>query len=433
MKKNKLSMMIIGAVFFASAPLIAQPVNDDCSGAISIQSAIGQSIGTTTTLGPYDNTLASTNISDPTTGYECFGEPNGSGTAPTLENTLWFTFVGDGGKYFIETADGAGITNYIDDGDTQIAIYTGACGSLVPYVCNEDGPSSGPNGNPPYPAGLTFNTSPGVTYYMMIDGFNFLGAISNGQFLIEVTQQQTIACNDTSVSIGSASANATFVCPNDTVRFDITGVVTPTVGLVSGLGWVISNADLLGTNDPIGNIATIAGYSVQNPAPATSFRNYVNNGSLIGSAQVPYGTYYWTPVIFGNGTVAVSPGTFMTQLQLDPSCTITGASIPVVVYAPGAAACATGLSDINQNGFGISQLRPVPATSEINFVLGSPINGNASIEITDVTGKIIKSLNYEVIPGAKSINVNIEELSSGVYSITARMGQEAAHVRFMKQ
>ncbi|MFM7766666.1 MAG: hypothetical protein ACKO9S_02270, partial [Bacteroidota bacterium] len=401
MKKN-LQFLLAGASMLVSLSAIAQPVNDDCSGAISIQSAFGQPIGTTTVLGPYDNTTATTNATDPIAGFECFGEPNGQGTAPSLENTLWFSFVGDGGKYFIETADGAGITNYIDDGDTQIAIYTGACGSLVPYVCNEDGPSSGANGNPPYPAGLTFNTSPGVTYYMMIDGFNFLGTISNGQYLIEVTQQQTIACADPTVSIGTASANATFVCPNDTVRFDITGVVTPTVGLVSGLGWVISNADLLGTNDPILNPATVAGYAVQNPAPATSFRSYVNNGSLIGSAQVPYGTYYWTPVIFGNGTVGVSPGTFMTQLQLDPSCTITGASIPVIVYAPGSSACNTGLSDINSNGFGISQLRPVPATNELNFNIGANSNGQVSLEVTDIAGKSVTKMTMDVTAGSKT-------------------------------
>ncbi|MFN5324003.1 MAG: T9SS type A sorting domain-containing protein [Bacteroidota bacterium] len=433
MKKSTLKNLLVVAGLFAAGSVVAQPANDDCGGAISIQSAFGQAIGTTTVLGPYDNTTATTNATDPTIGYECFGEPNGSGTAPTLENTIWFSFVGDGGKYFIETADGPGVTNYIDDGDTQIAIYTGACGSLVPYACNEDGPSSGAGGNPPYPAGLTFNTSPGVTYYMMIDGFNFQGIISSGQFLIEVTQQQTIACTDPTVSIGTATANATFVCPNDTVRFDITGVVTPTVGLVSGLGWVISNADLLGTNDPINNPALIAGYSVQNPAPATSFRNYVNNGSLIGSAQVPYGTYYWTPVIFGNGTVAVSPGTFMTQLQLDPSCTITGASIPVIVYAPGAAACATGLSDISSNGFGISQLRPVPAIDELSFNLGSKSNGTVAIEITDIAGKSIKTMTMDVTAGSKTVSIDLSNMSAGVYSLNARMGQDLSRVRFVKQ
>lgn len=432
MKKN-LQFLLAGASMLVSLSAIAQPVNDDCTGAISIQSAFGQPIGTTTVLGPYDNTLATTNASDPIAGFECFGEPNGQGTAPSLENTLWFTFVGDGGKYFIETADGAGVTNYIDDGDTQIAIYTGACGTLTPYVCNEDGPSSGANGNPPYPAGLTFNTSPGVTYYIMIDGFNFLGTISNGQYLIEVTQQQTVACADPSVSIGTASANATFVCPNDTVRFDITGVVTPTVGLVSGLGWVVSNADLLGTNDPILNPATIAGYAVQNPAPATSFRTYVNNGSLIGSAQVPYGTYYWTPVIFGNGTVATSPGTFMTQLQLDPSCTITGASIPVIVYAPGSPACATGLSDVNSNGFGISQLRPVPATDELNFNIGANTNGSVAIEVTDIAGKSVTTLNMDITAGSKTVTIDLSSVSAGVYNLNARMGQEVSRVRFVKQ
>ena len=31
-----------------------------------------------------------------------FYEPDGNGGAPSLDNTLWFTFTGDGNTYFIE-------------------------------------------------------------------------------------------------------------------------------------------------------------------------------------------------------------------------------------------------------------------------------------------------------------------------------------------
>ncbi|MFM7822233.1 MAG: T9SS type A sorting domain-containing protein, partial [Bacteroidota bacterium] len=181
------------------------------------------------------------------------------------------------------------------------------------------------------------------------------------------------------------------------------------------------------------NPATVAGYAVQNPAPATSFRSYVNNGSLIGSAQVPYGTYYWTPVIFGNGTVGVSPGTFMTQLQLDPSCTITGASIPVIVYAPGSSACNTGLSDINSNGFGISQLRPVPATNELNFNIGANSNGQVSLEVTDIAGKSVTKMTMDVTAGSKTVTIDLSSLSAGLYNLNAQMGQDVSRVRFVKQ
>ncbi|MFM8950898.1 MAG: hypothetical protein ACKOKB_08985, partial [Bacteroidota bacterium] len=69
MKKN-LQFLLAGASMLVSLSAIAQPVNDDCSGAISIQSAFGQPIGTTTVLGPYDNTTATTNATDPIAGYE---------------------------------------------------------------------------------------------------------------------------------------------------------------------------------------------------------------------------------------------------------------------------------------------------------------------------------------------------------------------------
>jgi len=80
------------------------------------------------------------------------------------------------------------VTDYIDAGDTQMAIYSGPdCDNLTPLACNEDiagTPQAGP-----YPAGLNFETQAGVKYYILIDGFN--GA--DGEYCIQFTQLNAIA------------------------------------------------------------------------------------------------------------------------------------------------------------------------------------------------------------------------------------------------
>jgi hypothetical protein len=405
------------------------PANDECAGAIDINAVFGQAVGVPQLIGPYDNTTATTSALDPSTGWECYGEPDGSGTAPTLENTLWFTFTGDGGKYFIETTDGPGVTNYIDDGDTQMSVYTGSCGAFTPVVCNEDGPSATAN---EYPAGVTLNTTAGQVYYIMIDGFNFNGALSDGEYLIEVTQLQTIACTDPTVTIGTASANKTFVCDGDTVRFDITGVVTPTVGTISGLGWLISNADISGSADPLNDPSVVAGYAVQNPAPTNSFRLYINDGSLIGAGAIPYGTYYWTPVIFGNAVVATPPGTFITQLSLDPACLTTGTSIAVDVLAPGDPLCNVGIGEGN-NTFGISGIHPVPVQNELNFTLSSITSGVVKISVTDNLGREVISESRRLVIGEQKLSYDVAALNGGVYFITVSTSNATSVSKFVKQ
>jgi plastocyanin len=583
MEMKKLPLLV-AAMALITGSAFAQPANNECTGAIDINSAIGQPVGTTTVLGPYDNTTATTAASDPGFGYGCFGEPDGSGTAPTLENTLWFTFTGDGGRYFIETADGPAITNYIDDGDTQIAIYTGTCGALVEFECNEDGPSAGAGGAPPYPAGLSINTSVGQVYYMMIDGFNFNGAISSGEYYVEVTQELTvacsdpsvtlgtyfsdttqvcpgdtvtffingvvtptvgavsglswiissadisgssdplndpsvvatytvqspapdssirvlvndgaligggnipygtyywtpvifgnglplnppvtflsdvlldstcttvgnsimvnvlapgdpacagtgIACNDPSVTLGTYSSNKTFVCPGDTVQFDITGVITPTVGLVSGLSWVITNADISGSTDPLNEPSLQATYTVQSPAPSTSFRLLVNDGALIGG-PIPYGTYYWTPVMFGNGTPNITPIAFLSDVTLDPTCTTSGNSIMVDVLAPGDPQCAVGLADINDNGFGISSIYPVPVATNLNFNVQSVDNGIVEVLIIDNLGRSVMADQVTLTAGETQFKYNVESFVSGIYHIKVTFGTSVSNSKFIKK
>ena len=155
---------------------------DACAGAIDVQSSLGQGVDNTVSSGPYDNTNYTTNSQDPTTGWECFGEPDGLGGAPSLERTMWFTFVGDGATYFIEAL--ACGDNPIGDSDTQMAIYSGACGNLTPVACIDDGPNATTGY---YPAGLELATEEGVTYRVMIDGFG-PDFEQVGEYCLEFTQ-----------------------------------------------------------------------------------------------------------------------------------------------------------------------------------------------------------------------------------------------------
>ena len=178
---NTGNLYFVDNALFLQLPTVP---GDICGGSIDLNSYLGQGMGTTTSTGLYDNTAYTSTALDPTTGFECFGEPDGGGAAPSLEHTIWYTFTGDGETYFIETGQ-CSSTNYITDGDTQMAIYSGTCGNLTPVDCNEDSPNA-TTGN--YISGLELATEAGTVYYMMIDGFNFNGAISEGEFCINFTQ-----------------------------------------------------------------------------------------------------------------------------------------------------------------------------------------------------------------------------------------------------
>jgi len=151
--------------------------NDLCDNAADINEHFGTN-GISVT-DPYSN-VGATSIGDPSTGWDCFGDDGGA----SLENSVWFTFEGDGSTYNIRTVDCGLGSDYVTNGNTQMAIYAGTdCSDLTPVLCNENGPGSTASNEF---SEVQFATVDGVTYYILIDGFNEGGDAASGGFCIRV-------------------------------------------------------------------------------------------------------------------------------------------------------------------------------------------------------------------------------------------------------
>jgi hypothetical protein len=135
------------------------PGNDLCTGAISI--AAGNSYSGNTSCASIDASPAFC----VTTG----------GTAPGV----WYSFVGDGKRWSFSTCNAG--TDY----DTKLHAFTGSCSSLTCIDGNDDlgiSCATGP-GVPDFKSGLSFCTTIGRTYYVLVHGFS-----SNvGNYQLDVT------------------------------------------------------------------------------------------------------------------------------------------------------------------------------------------------------------------------------------------------------
>lgn len=400
----------------------AQPANNECSGAIDLSSSLGQGADNTITVGPYDNTSATTEASDPTEGFSCFGEPDGSGTGPTLENTLWFSFTGDGNVYFIEaTSVGCSLTGAgINDNDTQIAIYSGECGSLSPVTCNEDGPNL--TGST-YPAGLGFYARDGVEYYMLVDGFNYNGSISEGEFCLEFTQAPEVLCNNADVTAGTITLDPTVLCqPDNIVRFSYEeeGVLAPNEGSEFGFIWMVSTDDLAGSVDPFSTQNVLGTFPVT-LSPAN------NPGINLESSGFNPGIYYITLYAFGNGTVDD-----MDDLVFDSACTFASNSARIEYY-PEDACPLTNVLDVDKAVLGMTVF-PNPAKDVINLnVNAQEQHTNATLMITNITGQVVEQQQVNLLSGANAFDINVSDMPTGVYMISIESETHQSVTKFVKQ
>ena len=427
---NKITLLLIylfSANIVGAQSVTMLPVSyDTCANAIDINAMFGGPLQVEMVTGPYDNTNATTDPTDPLTGWSCFGEPNGTGSAPELNNTLWFTFTGDGGYYYVESGTCAGVTNYIDGGDTQFALYTGSCGSLTPVKCSEDGPNSTSS---TFPAGFPFLTTLGTTYYLLVDGFSFVGNVATGEFCIKVTHLPIIPCNDPVIDSGTTTQNKTTFCfmEGDTFRVDVLGAIAPNVGDFSGISMVLSTAPLTYA-DPTADPASYYFFGYGNPVPATFTRYIYNTGSIITSP----GTWYFTPILFGNATANIAQPKYLNDFSLDTNCITFGTPAIFNVLPQSDPFCTIGLFENISFKNGGLHVYPSPANDELNIDFIANNEATANLIITDYIGRTVLTEKITTVEGINSSSSNVKHLVSGLYIVNISDSSGIRSIRFVK-
>ncbi|HRX27923.1 MAG TPA: T9SS type A sorting domain-containing protein [Saprospiraceae bacterium] len=112
-------------------------------------------------------------------GTTTSGTDNNPGTCSTAGDGssagVWYTFTGNGNQMIITVNADPG--NADDLNDSQLAIYSGTCGSLTCVTGNDDNTPPGGSGSQ-----VTFTSIFGTTYYAYVDGYS----TNSGDFLISL-------------------------------------------------------------------------------------------------------------------------------------------------------------------------------------------------------------------------------------------------------
>jgi hypothetical protein len=362
---------------------------DLCGGAIDLTQYFPDAQGVPTVTPLYSNATATVDATDPLP--TCFEDA----PAALLNNSVWFTFTGDGGVYDIETVECTAGADYIDDGDTQLAIYTGDCGALTEVACNEDIDFD----NNDYRAGVfEFETVSGVDYRILIDGWSGPSVISTGAFCLQITKAVDVECSAGAVGDVSTTNNG-FICPGEDataiLEVDPSGFVLPTVGPAYGMAWAV-------TLEPVGPgefPADVAGYLGSTGLITSVFE-------IGGFNNVNFeGAYYLTPVVVA-GAIDTDPTTpaYLHDLDLTSACFFVGESQFVYV---------------------VPVLDPIVAIPVITDPTGGQNNGAIELVVEGGLPQIVGDtsvLNYtfqwEGPNGFTSTEQNIDNLASGIYTVT---------------
>jgi Secretion system C-terminal sorting domain len=367
---------------YVSLPSVVYNV-DGCPTAVDVSVGLGNATGVVTNFGPYDITNATVDPTDPTTGFACHFQGD------ILQGTQWFTFVGDGKRYIITSAD-CGATPIVG-GDNQFALYTGSCGAFVPVACNDD--LSGTDLH----ASLTFLTTAGTTYYLMVDPFNNLP----GTYCLNIAQVGNITCAQGTIGTNAVSNNGN-LCFGENLNTILsvtpaTYVLPNTLTGVNGHMWYISNGPIAAGTWP--DITAAGGGQLSTfTSPVVTNFNIVHNG-----ANINPGVYYLTSIVVAGGAL-INPAQGASVFNIDPAngCFFIGQShqisllpelTPIAITGTTTAVTAPGWNgsiNINATG-GSAGLFGIPYTYQwSNGGTTDPLTGLApgtyTVTITEPSG-----------------------------------------------
>ncbi len=231
-----------------------------------------------------------------------------------------------------------------------------------------------------------------------------------------------VTCNDVNVNSGTLTIDTTAICDGDTATLSTIGIVAPTSGDFYGFGYAISTQDISGALDPNSAAGIIGSTRIVSPAISTNTLLQINDASFFGSATgPPYGVYYFTPVAFGNATAATTPPIlFLSDLSFDPNCTFTGTSVAIDIQDPGLPPCSpVGIKELYSKVLSISS--SLRDRNTLDVKINTAKTGKVSVQILDITGRSIRTIESNVKEGSNHEYINVENLSQGTYLVKAEM------------
>ncbi len=243
------------------------PVNDECSGAITI--ACGNTYtGSTTAATP---------------------ESPDPGTCTTTAGTagaVWFTFVGansnDAGAANGTAGDTVTLSLEGSAFDTKIRVYSGACGDFTCVAGNDDNAAEGgPGGSWSL---IGFDTTVGTTYYVLVHGWNTSAGNYNLAVSCVAPPEEAPECATNLVAALGDCGNSNTVLSWDAV--DGADGYYVTVGTTPEGNDVLDNEDVSGTSVSVAQEAstayywTVTPYNVVGSAADCAKENYTTDDTV---------------------------------------------------------------------------------------------------------------------------------------------------------
>ncbi|MGB0929125.1 MAG: choice-of-anchor L domain-containing protein [Chitinophagales bacterium] len=373
--------------------------NDNCLDATSLDPLM------VAVYGSYSNVGATIEGSDLLP--DCFNDN-------TLDNTVWFTFTGDGNAYNISTTDCSASSTAMSN--TQMAIFEGGnCNSLSEVDCSEDIEV----GTDLFSA-ITLPTTNGTEYYLMVDG----NGGNSGDFCLDVSLVETCSSDlggtiwvtttddngdDDNPTVGSL--RAAIKCANETegandIHFNLTGtapfVFQPTIEYPSlidsstiidattqsnfSLGDVEldgSMLDLVNGLEILGNDCSIYGLYIHSFPSYGIFVEESNNVQIGGDESEHHGN-----VISNNGTQTSESSSFGGGLRIVDCENVT-------IYNNKIGTDVNGLTGFGNISSGIT------ITNGSNFFIGGSGDNQGNIISNNLSYGIWGNLNDSDIQGNK--------------------------------
>ena len=265
-----------------------------------------------------------------------------------------------------------------------------------------------------------------------------------------IVQNGSIDLNGWVLTLGSSASLYEANIP----IFGSTGYIQTTRSLgtlsnsnVAGLGLVMS------TSGSMGNTNIVRGHTLQSSGGNPSIKRYYtlaaasattitsmtynfyqpefngfSSATKLGIAKSTNGGSTWTHVpTFARQMYTTSALCIANNISLTTSATMFTIGDTTAGYAPSVVSIANEVDNSVQNAW------PNPFSENLNILFASKEEGNATIRVTDMSGKTVKNLTVKVGQGNNTISISdMKELPAGAYMINIIGNDKVSTMRVVK-